>query len=89
MSARPEVTIQGVNALMDALAHNVQLAFPGIGRETALKYLILMAQVMRDSEPGAATWFAFQDALQDAENRREPWAVDLLLALKSTEMSEG
>lgn len=63
--------------LMAQLIRNVTEHPPGASRGAALKYFELMAQTMRDHGPGEPAHCAFEQLLDDAEERGEQWALEI------------
>lgn len=63
--------------LMAQLVRNVMEYPPGASRSAALKYFELMVQTMRDHGPGEPAHYAFEQLLDDAEERGERWALEI------------
>lgn len=70
-------TADSAHQLMAQLVRSVMECPPGACRSAALTYFDVMAQTMRDHGPGEPAHYAFEQLLDDAEERGERWAVEI------------
>jgi hypothetical protein len=81
----PGISPAQVSVVLDAMIHDFQAMFPGIGRDTATLCLITMSEVMRDCGAANEAETLFLNRIEEAEGRREAWALDVRRAVKSKE----
>lgn len=82
-----EITPAQVSVVLDAMIHDFQAAFPGIGREAAAECLVAMSEIMRDCDTASEAEAVFLERVRDAEDQCEPWAVAVRQAIKRKERS--
>lgn len=80
-----EITPEHVAVVLDAMIHDFQAMFPGITRDTATLCLIAMSEGMRDCASASEAGALFRDRVEEAEDRREAWALDVRRAVKRME----
>lgn len=81
----PSISPAQVSVVLDAMIHDFQAMFPGIGRDAATMCLIAMSEVMRDCDTASEAEAVFLDRIQEAEDRRDAWALDVRRAVKNKE----
>lgn len=82
MSGNREIDVEHAAAMLDGALVDLQMAY-GVGRYTALKCLHLLTEAVHNHPGDHVTAGAqFFNAITEAADRRQPWAVTVHQAMR-------